>query len=173
MNNDKRRGRNPFDLFGEDFDKLFEEMERMMEEAFQNSFPEMRQPFVRGFSVRKGPDGKPHIQEFGNKPQRAPTGEPQISEEREPLTDLIEGEKTVSLTVEIPGVEKDDINLVVTEESLEITVDHPGRKYHKFLDLPCGVIPDTTKATYKNGVLDVEIERHKSKDKKGYRVNIG
>ena len=134
MNRNKRRERSPFDVFGEDFDKLFEEMERMMEQAFKDSLPEMGQPFVRGFSVRRGPDGKPHIQEFGNKPFRAPSGEPQISEEREPLIDLIEGDKTVSLTVEIPGVEKDDINLVVTEESLEITVDNPGRKYHKLLE---------------------------------------
>ena len=172
MANYKKKRRSPFDLFGSDFEKLFEEMEKMMEEAFQGAFPEMEQPFVRGFSVRIGPDGKPLIQEFGNKSLRAPSGEPQISEEREPLTDVIEGNKTVSVTMEIPGVDKDDIDLCATEDSLEITVDHPQRKYHKLLNLPCGVKPGTTKATYRNGVLDVEIERKEKKEKRGYRVDI-
>jgi HSP20 family molecular chaperone IbpA len=34
------------------------------------------------------------------------------------------------------------------------------------------VKPDTTKATYKNGVLDVEIDRKESQNKQGYRVSI-
>jgi HSP20 family protein len=58
------------------------------------------------------------------------------------------------------------------EDSLEINVDRPGRKYHKLLDLPCGVNPSTTKATYKNGVLDVEIQRKEKKTRKGFKVDI-
>ena len=172
MSRPRKKRYNPFDLFGDDFERMFEEMERMMEEAFQSTSIDMEQPFVRGFSVRVGPDGKPHIQEFGNKPLRAPSGESQISEEREPLTDVIEGDKIVAVTVEIPGVDKEDIDLEVMEDSLEINVDRPGRKYHKLLDLPCGVNPSTTKATYKNGVLDVEIQRKEKKTRKGFKVDI-
>jgi HSP20 family protein len=172
MSKPRKRKRSPFDLFGDDFERMFEEMERMMEEAFQSSFVDMGQPFVRGFSVRVDSNGKPHVQEFGNKPLRDPSGEPQISEEREPLTDVIEGEKIVAVTVEIPGVEKEDIDLEVMEDSLEINVDRPGRKYHKLLTLPCGVDPSSTKATYKNGVLDVEIQRKEKKTRKGYKIDI-
>ncbi len=173
---DKRRKRRPFGFFGfdEEFEKMFEELQRMAEEAFSAPFEEMGKPFVHGFSIRIGPDGKPRIQEFGNRPSRSPSGEPMISEEREPLTDLIEGEEEVSVTVEIPGVEKEDIDLEVMENSLEITVDTPQRKYHKLLELPCEVKPKTTKATYKNGILDVEIKRKekKKKEKKGLKVDI-
>ena len=73
----------------------------------------------------------------------------------------------------MPGVERDDIDLNVTGDTLEIKVDTPQRKYHKSLNLPCDVKPKTTTATYKNGILDIVIKR---KDKKkpgdGYRVNI-
>lgn len=176
MSNDKRRKRRPFGFFGfdEEFEKMFEELQRMAEEAFSAPFEEMEKPFVHGFSIRIGPDGKPRIQEFGNRPSRSPSGEPMISEEREPLTDLIEGEEEVSVTVEIPGVEKEDIDLEVMEDTLEITVDAPQRKYHKLLELPCDVKPKTTKATYKNGILDVEIKRKekKKKEKKGLKVDI-
>lgn len=177
-----RRRRNPFDLFGfddDDFrsffdDRLMDDMRRMAEEMmkmFNNAQP--GKPIVHGFKINIGPDGKPRIEDFGNKSVKSPEGESTISEEREPLTDIIEGEKEVAITVEIPGVDKDDINLKATEETLEITVDTPQRKYHKTVDLPCEVKPKTTKATYKSGVLDVSIKRRKKKDKEdGYEVNI-
>ena len=96
-----------------------------------------------------------------------------ISEEREPLTDVIEGDEDVAITVEMPGVERDDIDLNAARDNLEIKVDTPRRKYHKKIDLPCDVIPKTTKATYKNGVLDVVIKRKKKKKPDdGYKVNI-
>jgi HSP20 family protein len=170
--NDKRKRKKPFDLFGEEFEKIFEEMQRMIDDSFLEPFEEIGKPFVRGFSVRVGPDGKPHIQEFGNRPSRTPTGDPQISEEREPLTDVMEGESSVSVTMEIPGVEKEDINLEVAEDTLEIKVDTNHHKYHKLLDLPCEVKPESTKATYKNGILDVEIDCKRKKEKKGYKIDI-
>ena len=174
-----RRRRNPFDFFDiddEDFEKIFEEARRIMEEIFREGISfksfEPGKPIIHGFSIKIGPDGKPRVQEFGNKPMKTPAGEPMISEEREPLTDIIEGEEEVSITVEIPGVEKEDIDLNVTEDTVEINVDTPERKYHKIIDLPCEVKPRTTKATYKNGVLDIVITRKEKKKTGGYKVDI-
>ena len=66
-----------------------------------------------------------------------------------------------------------DIDLNVEGDSLEIKVNNVKRKYHKRLSLPCDVIPTTTKATYKNGVLDVVIKRKdRKKPGSGYKVNI-
>jgi len=179
----RRRRRNPFDIFGfdEDFirdifedERIMDDIRRMTEELmrmFTNAQP--GKPIVHGFKIHIGPDGKPKIEDFGNRPIRTPDGEPQISEEREPLTDIIEGDDDVAVTVEIPGVEKEDIDLNVTKDTLEIRVDTPQRKYHKIVDLPCDVVPKTTKATYKNGVLDIVIKRkEKKKPGEGYRVNI-
>jgi len=176
--NNKKRRRTPFDFFGmdEEFDRMFREMERMMERAFRNFPSDHMLPgksFVHGYNIHIGPDGKPHIQEFGNRPLKNPEGKPSISEEREPLTDIIEGEDDVAVTVELPGVEKEDIDLNVTNANLEINVDTPQRKYHRNLELPCDVIPNTTKATYKNGILDVSIKRREKKqDGQGYKVSI-
>ena len=169
---DDKRKKDPFDLFGIDFgeiEKIFEKMverlrEKMVDEDFRNFFGEPGKPFVKGFAVTFGPDGKPHFNEFGNR-----FDEEEIYEEREPITDIIENEKAVSVTIEIPGVEKEDIDISVTEETLEINVDAPQRKYHKKLYLPAKVKPETTKATYKNGILDVEI---KKKAKKGFTVRV-
>ena len=89
------------------------------------------------------------------------------------LSDIIECDDTVAITIEVPGVEKDDIVLNVTEDNLEITVDVPDRKYHKILNLPSKVKPKTTKATYKNGILDVVLDKkEKKKDSPGYKVDI-
>jgi len=178
----RRKRKNPFDFIGEDeFEKIFDDVQKMFESSnFKEMIEEMLkggfQPnkrFVHGFSLNIGPDGKPRMQEFGNKPLKTPTGQPTISEEREPLTDIIEGDNDVAVTVEMPGIEKTDIDLNVTKDAIEISVDTQTRKYHKKLDLPCDVIPKTTKATYKNGILDVVIKRkEKKKPGTGYKVNI-
>ena len=180
---DKKRRRNPFDNFGfdDDFfkdlfndDSIREDIRRMTEEMMKMfSGIQPGKPFVHGFKIEFGPDGKPKIQDFGNKPIKTPEGQTSISEEREPITDIIEGKNDVAITVEIPGVEKQDINLNATQSNLEIHVDTPQRKYHKTINLPCNVKPKTTKATYKNGILDVVIKRKDKKpDDEGFKVNI-
>jgi len=178
----KRKRKNPFDFVDDDeFERIFDEMQRIFESGnFKEMIEEMlrggsgsNKRFVRGFSLNIGPDGKPNIQEFGNRPLKTSGGEPTISDEQEPLTDIIEGDEDVAVTVEMPGVERKDIDLHVTGDVLEITVKNPERKYHKRLNLPCDVIPKTTKATYKNGILDVVIKRkEKKKPGEGYKVNI-
>ena len=183
INRRRRRRRNPFDTFGidDDFirdllddDRVMGDIRRMAEEMMKMfTTAQPGKPFVHGFKIQYGPDGKPKIEDFGNKPIKSPKGESLISEEREPLTDIIEGDNDVAVTVEIPGVEKEDIDLNVTKENIEIRVDNLQRKYHKNLDLPCDVLPKTTKATYKNGILDVVIKRsEKKKPGSGYKVNI-
>ena len=61
----------------------------------------------------------------------------------------------------MPDVEEEEIDLNATENTLEIIVNNPGRKYHRFLNLPYSIKPKTVKTTYKNGVLDVVIKRKK------------
>ncbi len=185
-----RRRRLPFDLKDDDFfnsifnDEQLKDLfnDKQFKEDIRNMYEEMMkllnnaQPgksVVHGFKVQFGPDGKPHLEDFGNKPMRSPEGELAVSDEIEPLTDIIENEDSVSITIEIPGVEQKDIDLRAKDDSLEITVDSPKRKYHKVVGLPCDVKAKSTKATYKNGVLDIVLEK-KKKDKEtgGFRVSI-
>ena len=178
----KKRRKDPFNFFGVDDrffndmfdDQMFDDFRRMAEEMFRmmsNTKP--GKSYVHGYSFRVGPNGKPRLEEFGNRRVKSDEGKSRISEDREPLTDVIEGKEDVSVTVELPGVEKEDIDLQVIEDELEITVDSPQRKYHKKVHLPVDVKPKTTKATYKNGILDVSIQRKKKKiDDDGFKVNI-
>ena len=174
----KRRRRDPFNFFGidDEFDRIFREMEHMMNRMFRDFDSNWIRPgssFIHGFNIHFGSDGKPHIDQFGHRPVKTSEGKRSISDEREPLIDVIEGDEDVSITVEIPGVEKEDIDLNVTKNNLEISVDNPKRKYHRLIDLPCDVLPKTSKASYKNGILDIVIKRKEEKRKSdGFRVSI-
>jgi HSP20 family protein len=172
--------RDPF--FDDSFDDFFGGFHRMddiMNELMKNMFSgkgefTMGKPFVYGFSMKTGPDGKPEIREFGNvKPQGVPFGKPAISDAREPLVDVIEGEKEIIVMVELPGVSKDDINLEATGTSLEVSVDAEKRKYHKVIELPAEVREGEINASYNNGVLEIKLKRKKeAKKAEGKRIPI-
>jgi len=186
-----RRRRHPFfrSWFFEDVDRMFREMEKMMEEEFktftsrvpkdyvkERKLPDgttVREmgPFVYGYSVKIGPDGKPEVREFGNvKPSRYG---PRVKEEREPLVDIIETDGEVHVVVELPGVEKDDIKLHGTEDTLTISVDTPQRRYYKEITLQAKVKVKETKTEYKNGVLEVTLLKIKEEKKpKGESISI-
>lgn len=160
-----------------EFERMREFMDRITKRAMRGELSQGEYgPYVYGFTMRLGPDGKPRIEEFGNTkpPRRLEGGEKEEFEiaEREPLTDVIESDDSISITLEIPGVEKDDIELRVEEDSVTINVDTPQRKYFKETPLKVKVDPKTSKATYKNGVLDIILKKLQSKEKKGKRVKI-
>ncbi len=178
-----RKRKNPFDFISdEEFEKIFEEMQKffqngsfkdMLEDMFRSGIEPNKQ-FIQGFRVNLGPDGKPNVQKFGNIPTITPTGEAKLSDQQEPLTDIIESDDNIAITIEVPGVTKEDIKLNVGEDNLEILVNTPQRRYHKMVDLPSKVKEKTTQATYNNGILDIVIEKKnkKKKDKPGFQVDI-
>ncbi|MEM2214266.1 MAG: archaeal heat shock protein Hsp20 [Candidatus Nezhaarchaeales archaeon] len=160
----RRRRKSFWDAFFSDF----EELDRMFED-FMKDFERLSREggvksYVYGFSVTMGPDGKPIIREFGNvKP--SPRG-PVVKEELEPLVDVFEEKDFIKVCAEIPGVDKEDIKVRLTDDNrLIISVDTPQRKYYKEVELPAKVDPEKTKATYRNGVLEVVLEKVEKKGK--------
>ena len=97
-----------------------------------------------------------------------------MAEYREPIVDVMESDKGISVTAELPGVTKEDIELSLENDNqiLVIKVDTPERKYYKEVELPAKVKADKVKATYKNGILDVMFERETPRKKKGKRIKI-
>jgi HSP20 family protein len=184
-------------LFG-DIDEIMREMQEMMEKElkeFTTSVPKdlMRErklpdgstvkewgPFVYGYSMTIGPDGKPQIREFGNiepTPRTEPFGTRRpklnVKEEREPLIDVINTNNEIKVVAELPGVEKNDIKLYGTEKTLTISVDTPERKYYREIDLPALVDHKTAKSEYKNGVLEVTLTKKKEQKKpKGEPIEV-
>jgi HSP20 family protein len=126
-------------------------------------------PYVYGFTMRTGPDGKPIIEEFGN--VRPPSRE-LPSGEREPLVDVIEDEKQVTVIAELPGVEKEDIKVKASGKNLSIKVDTPERKYSKNIALPAEVKSESAKASYKNGVLEIRFEKKAPTKEAGTEIKV-
>lgn len=188
----RRRGENPFDdIFnhfmntfgGMDFNSLFDQMDYFLEDIFKRFG--MRTPlegdsrspgFVWGFRMTQGPDGRPHIERFGNTPRKMKnsSGDLQPSLEREPLVDVIEDTDVVRIIAEIPGVRKQEIELSATDNSLLIQAqsEDTKRKYYKELDLPCIVVPESASAKFKNGVLEVELKKVECEERGSTKVRV-
>lgn len=188
----RRRPReNPFDEFftnfmnqfgGFNFENIFDQMDYFLEDIFRrfnvrnlmddsSKFP----GFVWGFRMTRGPDGRPHIERFGNNPRKVGTGtDIKSSFEREPLVDIIDDTDVLRIIAEIPGVSKKEIDLSATESSLLIQAESVDgkRKYFKELDLPCVVFPESASAKFKNGVLEVELKKNTSIDQTGMKVQV-
>ena len=163
---------NTLDEFERAFEDMFKDLELPKEMMRDNKVGEGAEreagPFVYGYSFSAGINGKPVIREFGNvKPslRRGASGMPKagldIHEQREPLVDTIVLVDVVKVVAELPGVEKSDINLECNGKTLTLRVDSSTRKYYKQLDLPVEVDPDTSKASYKNGVLELVLTKKK------------
>lgn len=197
-----RRRMRRFPYFGNwflgDIDEIIKDMEEIMEREFkefrtrvpkdlvrEHKLPDgstIREwgPFVYGYSMTVGPDGKPKIREFGNikpslKPEAFGLTRPtfDVKEEREPLVDVVSTDDEVRVVAELPGVEKEDIKLHGIENMLTVSVDTPKRKYFKEIKLPAAVIPNKAKTVYKNGVLEVTLPKNREKKKtKGEPIKI-
>jgi HSP20 family protein len=136
---------------------VWDEMNRMQGEM-DNLFNQM----FRGQSA--GPRniiGNTRVQELGTY--------------REALAEVVEKEKEVVATFELPGVEKGDIMVNVTTDGIEVKVERKDAKtaegegsyvrkemytgYYRFTALPVGLDSSKAEASYKNGVLEVKLPR--------------
>ena len=198
-----RRGNDRGGFFGfPDIFRGFDEMRREMEREFENTFKNIEDkapkdlvreyetpgggkvreygPFVYGYSMTIGPDGKPRVREFGN--VRSPSSSfrggrgsftrPLISSEREPLADVTTSNTEVKVIVEMPGVAKDKIKINAYDNSVEIKSDDPQRKYHEVIDLPPEADIETARSTYKNGLLEITFNKKKETKPKGKEVKV-
>jgi HSP20 family protein len=180
------------------FDEMRREMERGFEDAFknmQNQAPKdlvkeyqtpgggkVREygPFIYGYSMTVGPDGKPKVREFGNVKSPFNIGaradfftRPFISSEREPLADLTTIDKEVKVAVEMPGVSKENIKINVYDNSLEvISTGSDERKYHEVIEVPPETDIETATSTYKNGILEITFKKKEQFKPKGRQINI-
>ena len=72
----------------------------------------------------------------------------------------------------MPGVNKEDIELSASETKLEIKAEGENRKYYEVVDLPDEVDPDSAKARYNNGVLEVVLKKKHPKKESKKKINI-
>jgi HSP20 family protein len=176
------------------FDEMRREMEREFEDAFKNietqapkdlvkeyltpGGDKVREygPFIYGYSMTVGPDGKPKVREFGNVRSPFSSGSfarPFISSEREPLADITTTDKEVKVAVEMPGVSKENIKINVYDTSLQVTTaGTEDRKYHEVIKIPPETDIETATSTYKNGILEIVFKKKEQSKPKGKQINI-
>ncbi len=140
-------------------------------------FEEMMNRMFEGFVGRPG--GRLML-------QSGERGEIVQAESRRPFIDVIETDKEVTATAEMPGLEKQDIKINLTEDRLEISAEtkHEEKKeekgylyrerrsgsYYRAISLPSPVDPDNSKASYKNGVLEIKMPKTEIKKKKPLKI---
>jgi HSP20 family protein len=167
MSTDRRRDLR--DMLDE-LDKYFEDFEKDIEEAVKNSIfapNKSSKPFIAGFSFNLGPEGKPSVQVFGDNPVHRDGFRSPINEQ---VVDSKNG--LLRLLLEMPGVEKGDIRVDATEETAVITAENQYRKYRAELDLRAAVRPDSGKAEYKNGMLEISFSLKDKTNKDFRRVDV-
>ena len=126
-------------------------------------------PIIYGYSATIGPDGKPMVREFGNVKPFGLEG-PKLTAEREPLADVVTSEKEIKVVVELPGVEKQNIQVNAHDHSVEISAETPTRKYRREVDIPSDADIESVKSSYKNGILELVFQ--KKSPPKGKSIKI-
>ena len=71
------------------------------------------------------------------------------------------------LVTEMPGIEKSDIQVGITDGIVSISAEHDDRRYSTKIPLKYKVDENSTKAKYTNGILTLTfvLTEEKSKDK--------
>ncbi|MFX1474045.1 MAG: Hsp20/alpha crystallin family protein [Promethearchaeota archaeon] len=178
MPEDERR-RKKLPPFWEDelFQSQFEAVKRMIEELMEKLDSTSSQdlfesdavdlegllrelqgnPMIWGFSVTADPDGRIRLNPFGNLSTEGSA--PSVKNEREPLIEVMDQNGVFIIVAELPGVQKEDIQLTITETQVTIRVDTPKRKYFKVIDLSVPCKREVARFTYANGILEVHLQK--------------
>ncbi len=135
----------------DELDETRRAIHRMLKDAFDGKTGVFREPFVFGFTAR--------ARENRFEAPRPAVENPEVIT-RDPLVDVILTESAIYLTAEMPGVMPDDVRVSVDQAKIAI-LGEGDRRYSSSVELPADVDPDTMKHTFKNGVLDIVLARHR------------
>ena len=113
----------------EPFDDLFREIERMMNEMMDGANPNLES----STATSAGFGADTHV-------------------------DVHDTDEEVRVVADLPGVEKDNIELECDGKTLTISARSDHREYDERVSLPRRVNEHTASATYNNGVLEVVFE---------------
>ena len=103
-------------------------------------------------------------------------------------TELSETENMLIMSTDLPGVNPEDIEISVTEDTLNLkavarddTIDKDEniqriekryRSFSRSISLPCRIVAEEVKATYKDNTLKIELPKCKPKKARGVTVNL-
>ena len=169
-NSDKRKQKNSFDIFADDkveslsreIQNMFESLRliEMLQEIRRNEF-RANNWFAYNFIIKSPAIKEPMSQKFESCPIKITQKTTKKFKEDRPSFDIITYDNEVTITVDMVDTRKENIDLWITKDTIEIMPNNPKRKYHRLVNLPCDVKSKTATFTYKNGILDIIIKREK------------
>ena len=103
-------------------------------------------------------------------------------------TEFSETEDMLVLSTDLPGVKPEDIEISVTEDTLNLKaetredsidtqenfqrIEKRSRSFSRSISLPCRIIAEEVKATYKDEILKIELPKCKPKKACGVIVDM-
>jgi HSP20 family protein len=103
-------------------------------------------------------------------------------------TSLIDTGDHLVLKTELQGVQADDIQLSVTEDTLSMAVKSSEesvkqdanfqnfvqrrRSFSKAITLPCRIVVEDVKATYQDNILKIELRKYRPKKARGITIEV-
>ncbi|MCS7250584.1 MAG: Hsp20/alpha crystallin family protein [candidate division WOR-3 bacterium] len=129
-------------------------------------------------------DIKRTFEEFFGRRRRMPA----MAEEFVPLIDMYEKGNDIIVEAEIPGLEKEDLSVTVSENSLTIKGEIKKEKevkekdyylcersygsFSRTIELPTEVDSEKAKASYKNGILKITLPKKQPEKKLETEIKI-
>ena len=138
------------------FEQLNELMKRLMEQGLKEQ-GEQNRPFAYGFKIVLHDAGKPEIPATEATPVAEPE-EPSSEGTIEPIAEMYTTDEDVTVAIDLPGIEKENIHLSLINGTLTIIA---GGNQLTSVEVPA-VDADSMQSNYKHGVLEVNFSRGKS-----------
>ncbi len=162
----------PFEELRKEFEKLEDRLPKDFVREISTPRGRIKEygPFYWGFSYTHRPGEEPVIKEFGNIRPTREGFEPILTGEREPFVDVIEEKNRYIVAAELPGATKEEIELNAGDDWVEIKTTGKTR-YRKRLSFDENIEPDSAKASFKNGVLEVIVNK-KEAPPRGRKIDI-
>jgi len=115
---------------------------------------------VYGFTIRTLAGGEAKVEPFGNI-KKTPKG-PVVEEVREPIVDIFDERDHILVVAELPGIEESDIKIDIKGDILTLSAERGEKKYSKEVLLPSKADEKSLISSYKNGILEIKLERIKA-----------
>lgn len=166
-----RRFGSLFREFEEEMADMERRMDRMLRHAQESSETDPSSgPLVYGWTLNIGPEGEPTFRRFGNVEEISEGAE----EWREPfVTSLLDEDKNVvRITAELPGVDKDNIDVETFESGLRLEAHGEERKYRTEVPTDVELDPETAQARYNNGILEITVGLAEDEKAEGHSVDV-
>lgn len=143
----QRRKRNDqwFKEFLSETDKIEKDLDAMFHRVFGDPIEKEKYPRRKLSHLTDQPSA--HI------------SNPRINDENEPLVDIFINGSNIIIVAELFGVDKNSIELHVSDGKLIISADSPTQKYNQEINLPARVDAKSSTSTLKNGVLEIHLKK--------------